>query len=179
MEAIERYLEHFEKTIADLQGKLILDVGTGYPLFAMECAEQNIARVVALEKNFESFGLARNSLAAKEFCLAIGCAEQLPFTDEMFELVITLFSVPILCQIEKNVSHTINEMCRVAKPGGEIWLAPLERPDLPELNEWIKVKLTALGNNRNYLLREGNMSKEIAGIPGSLREFKYCVIKKL
>jgi len=178
MEAIERYLAHFEKTVGDLRGKFILDVGAGYPLFAMECAEQGIAGVISLEKNFESFGLARNSTQTTELSLVIGRAEQLPFADETFELVIALFSLPILCRTEENVSRTIDELCRVAKPDGEIWLAPLERPDRPELNEWIRVRLTALGNNRNYLLREGSMRKEIAGIPGKSREFAYCRIKK-
>ena len=148
-------------------------------LFLQWNALGKASRVAALEKNFENFGLARNSPATKELCLVIGRAEQLPFADEAFELIIALFSVPRLCRTEENVSRTIDEMCRATKPGGEIWLAPLEHPYRPNLNEWIRVKLASISGNRSYLLLEGSIDKEITGIPGSLGEFKYCRIKKL
>lgn len=176
--AIVRYLSYFEKSRRDLLEKFILDVGSGYPVFAMECAEKSIAQVVSLEKNFKSFGLVRNSPPAQELCLVIGQAERLPIRDNVFDLVIALFSVPILCQSKKSVERAIDEMCRVAKHGGEIWLSPLTREDKPELNAWIAEKLVGLARENQYPLIVNKIQHEIDGLPGQSKTLTYCLLKK-
>jgi len=96
-------------------GTRVLDVGCG--------AGQTLA---AAYPHFETFGLdidfdamafGRDRIASKVRFTA-GRAEQLPFADAEFDLVISRVSLAYT-----NLPKSVGEISRVLKPGGKLWLA--------------------------------------------------------
>lgn len=116
------YVEKLRITPEDLK-KNILDVGAGGAGFAKWAKEQGIAdKIYSLEPREEVLTKRDKSIAA--------LAENIPFRDESFDLVISVFAIPNIYldegsadEIKEKVKNSFNEMVRVLKPGGEIRLA--------------------------------------------------------
>lgn len=107
-----------------LRGKRVLDVGTGDGTYAIEAAERG-AIVTALDLEQEMLDAARARAAARgvEVTLQQGRAEQLPFEDASFDLVI---AVTVLCFVP-DAQRAVGEMARVLVPGGRVVLGELGR----------------------------------------------------
>lgn len=133
--SFEQYCEEFHLNPEDFNGKKILDVGSGKKeAFAKE-AEKHGANVVSLSPQLKRWDSRRRlrgwilkdknwsgkSVAAR--------AQSLPFADNEFDWETALYSVPYYLPSEKReetVLVTIQEMCRVLKPGGKIFISPAE-----------------------------------------------------
>ena len=120
MEAtFDAYVESLDLTHEDFE-KDILDVGSGFGDFATWARDHGLSTtIVSLDKNRANPDVAES---------VMGRAEELPFKDASFDLVISNCSVPNLLAGETEadthaaVSKSIREMLRVARPGGEVRL---------------------------------------------------------
>lgn len=124
-----KIIEHAETNVVfdlagDLHGKRVLDVGTGDGTYAIEAAARG-ASVTALDVEQEMLDAARARAASRgvELTLRHGRAEQLPFDDASFDVVI---AVTVLCFVP-DALHAVREMARVLAPGGRVVLGELGR----------------------------------------------------
>ena len=120
--SFEKYASRFgyEGKEHELADNVILDIGSGSSSFS-EGAQKHGAKVVSLD-----FGYAKhppvdikNSVAA--------LAQELPFADESFDEVISLWCVSPW--IKTGVDETLREMMRVAKKGGTVRINTIRIPD--------------------------------------------------
>ena len=100
-------------------GEDVLDVATGTGNVALPAAVAG-ARVVGLDLTPELFGTARRRAAEQGVAIdwVEGDAEQLPFSDELFDVVLSAFGV----QFAPRHAVVAQELARVARPGGRIGL---------------------------------------------------------
>jgi SAM-dependent methyltransferase len=121
------------------RGDAVLDVGSGFGRHVYECARRG-ARVVALDHAADEVIETRNTLAAMVETGEItadrltgvlrGDARELPFPDDMFDVVITS---EVLEHIQDDVA-AIGEMVRVLRPGGRF--AATVPAQFPETINW-------------------------------------------
>lgn len=107
-----------------LRGKRVLDVGTGDGTYAIEAAERGaIVTALDLEQEMLDAAQARAASRGVEVILQQGRAEQLPFEDASFDVVI---AVTVLCFVP-DAQRAVGEMARVLVPGGRVVLGELGR----------------------------------------------------
>jgi len=180
MSTVERYLEYMGIEIDDLRGKLILDVGAGYAGFAIECAEEDIARVVSLDVNPDRHSLHQLRWQEKSTPVICGRSCKLPFIDAIFDLVVSNIAVPMLCESKEAVDATLEEMCRVVKPGGEVRIVSIIIHRRDDVEEWIRDKLLEIVSDRDkdYEVIRTSWFKTLPEFPGKAAEHCLCIIKK-
>jgi ubiquinone/menaquinone biosynthesis C-methylase UbiE len=100
-------------------GEDVLDVATGTGNIALRAAVDG-ARVVGVDLTPELFETARQRASALGVAVdwVEGDAEQLPFEDESFDLVLSAFGV----QFAPRHEIVAQELARVCRPGGRIGL---------------------------------------------------------
>lgn len=107
-----------------LKGKHVLDVGTGDGTYAIEAAERGaIVTALDLEQEMLDAAHARAVSRGVEVTLQQGRAEQLPFEDASFDVVV---AVTVLCFVP-DAQRAVREMARVLTPGGRVVLGELGR----------------------------------------------------
>lgn len=107
-----------------LRGKRVLDVGTGDGTYAIEAAERGaIVTALDLKQEMLDAAQARATSRGVEVTLQQGRAEQLPFKDASFDVVI---AVTVLCFVP-DAQRAVGEMARVLVPGGRVVLGELGR----------------------------------------------------
>jgi 2-polyprenyl-3-methyl-5-hydroxy-6-metoxy-1,4-benzoquinol methylase len=107
-----------------LQGKRVLDVGTGDGAYALEAAARG-ALVTALDDDAQMLAAAAARAAQRGLTLerVKGQAQTLPFADASFDVV---FAVTVLCFMP-DPKLAVREMVRVLVPGGCVVLGELGR----------------------------------------------------
>ena len=97
--------------------KTILDVGCGMgqTLIAQELAPEVQGYGVDIDADAIDAG---RKLVGPNIQLSVGSAEKLDFPDNSFDLVFCRVALPYT-----QVQTALNEMARVAKPGGDLWLS--------------------------------------------------------
>lgn len=120
-EIFQHYIEDLRLTPEDFNKK-ILDVGAGSAKFAKWAKEHGVNnQIYSVEPQAGRLAEREKSVAA--------LAENLPFSDEAFDLVISVASIPNVYlgenseAIKERVARGLNEMVRVTKSGGEVRLA--------------------------------------------------------
>ena len=104
--------------------KSILDVGCGSGMVTRDIANLTKGKVIAIDGSKDMINVAKGVLKDyKNVELKIGNAEDIPFDDNIFDVV----TCNLVLMWAKNPQNVVNEMARVTKPGG-IVLASLE-PD--------------------------------------------------
>lgn len=107
-----------------LEGKQVLDVGTGDGTYALEAARRG-AKVTGIDLDPAMLAAAR--VRARSAGVAItfheASAETLPFDDGSFDVV---FAVTVLCFVS-DADAAAREMTRVLAPGGRLVLGELGR----------------------------------------------------
>jgi SAM-dependent methyltransferase len=100
-------------------GERVLDVATGTGNLALRAAAAG-AEVVGVDLTPELFETARRRAAARGVAVewVEGDAEQLPFEDESFDVVLSAFGV----QFAPRHEIVARELARVCRPGGRIGL---------------------------------------------------------
>ncbi|MBI2392354.1 MAG: class I SAM-dependent methyltransferase [Deltaproteobacteria bacterium] len=107
-----------------LQGRRLLDVGTGDGTYAIEAARRG-AEVTGLDVDQAMLAAARARSASGGVTLTLreGRAEALPFEDDGFDVVL---AVTVLC-FAADATTAVREMARVLRPGGRLVLGELGR----------------------------------------------------
>ena len=128
-----RYANRLEKNllmafIDPLGDEGVLDVGCGTGTYALEFVKLGLD-VVCLDSSRRMLKIARTK--SGDMDMALGCAEDMPFRDDSFDLVVgvTLF------EFLKKPEEAVWEMRRVLKPGGRIILGVLNKHSLFALYE--------------------------------------------
>ncbi|UCD84647.1 MAG: methyltransferase domain-containing protein [Deltaproteobacteria bacterium] len=124
-------------------GERILDIasGTGYAAIGIMSLVPDI-NVVALDLSRNMLLKAREKAEGKSIYLNLGDAEQLPYKDGSFEVVLSIFHL----NLTPNRQKAIVEMVRVARSGGRVAIQ-VPRPFSPYMRraDWYAEKLAELG----------------------------------
>ncbi len=107
-----------------LAGKRVLDVGTGDGTYAIEAATRGaLATALDSEQQMLDAARARAEERGHSITLRRGRAEELPFDDASFDVVL---AVTVLCFVPE-ATTAVREMARVLVPGGRLLLGELGR----------------------------------------------------
>lgn len=100
----------------------ILDVGCGAGQTLI--ASGAVAGVLAVGIDSDHSALQLGTQLTNAVCFVTAKGEVLPFGKESFDLVISRVALPYM-----HVGNALNEMCRVLKAGGRLWLVlqPFDR----------------------------------------------------
>jgi len=125
-ERIPLYLE-----VGLKDAEITLDVGCGSGFVTRDIAHLTKGIVIGIDGSTDMIKVAKNILEEhKNVKLCIGRAKQLPFNDNMFDIV----TCNLLLMWVDDPQKVVNEMARVTKPGGTV-LASLE-PDYGGKLHW-------------------------------------------
>jgi len=127
-----------------VSGGSVLDVGTGTGVLAIEFAKGiPAASVVGLDLSDVALELARDnaqrSRVSSRVSFEKGDAEDMPFEDDTFDLVISGNTLHLL----KNPVRMFNEIQRVLKPGGRFLVSDFRRSWLGILTEHVRSAYSA------------------------------------
>ncbi len=110
-------------------GEVVLDVGCGTGTLALE-AKQRVGRpgrVVGVDPGAQQIARARTMATRRRLQVdfEIGVIEQIPFPDQMFDVVL---STLMMHHLPKNLKRQgLAEIARVLKPGGRLIIADFTR----------------------------------------------------
>ena len=107
-----------------------LDVASGTGDFAFQLIEHhNIGYVVAMDLSEQMLSVAKRKHEERNFSseidFVVGDVIDMPFSDEMFSLVIVGFGFRNFADLEAS----LREMIRVVKPGGKITILEIVKPE--------------------------------------------------
>jgi len=113
------------------EAKLVLDVGCGSGIVTRDIANLTRGRVVGVDGSPDMIKVAKKILCDHENVeLKLGSAEDLPFDDNVFDIV----TCNLLLMWVDDPQRVVDEMARVTKKGGKV-LASLE-PDYGGKLHW-------------------------------------------
>lgn len=114
-----------------LENKTILDIGGGHGNFAKELAKNK-----TLFRNVKVFNVDPWPLVGENSIAAI--AQRLPFKDNSFDIIVSLYAVPMYLEDMKDAGVFLLEIFRVLKRGGQARVAPFSKGYRPQLTEAIE-----------------------------------------
>ena len=132
--SLDDYLHFLGLNQQDLEGKVILDLGSGWlQPFATQIKEKGInATVVSLDPKLGAEEYRNPSYlnpdVANTAVAALG--EKLPFQDGSFDYVLAIESLPRYFMNKSDISIFLEEAMRIVKPGGEAIIWPLTYSDI-------------------------------------------------
>ncbi len=118
-----RFFRHFRGALDpdDLRGKVVLDVGCGYGgrtvYYKKACDAATVHGIEIAERMVDRCRQLAVKLDSPDTTFSLARAEQLPFDDESFDVVLS-FDVLEHCD---NPKLAVREMTRVLRPGGALW----------------------------------------------------------
>lgn len=129
--------------LASLQGR-VLDVGTGFGMLAMTLAQKNqTVDVIGLDISPVMIEAGKRVVSRKGLASRVSFetadARSMPFPDDYFDGVISYGSLHHWSEPEA----IFNEINRVRKPGGMIYVADLRR-DQPRIPLWLLYAMVRL-----------------------------------
>lgn len=123
---LKSYLRGLNLSPEELRDKKILDVGSGSGRFAEEAKKAGIENVYSFDPSLASGAVREKSGERGVTSKAVaGQAEEMPFADESFDLVVNNFSLPMWSESPQAMRQAFAEELRVLRPGGELRLAPV------------------------------------------------------
>jgi len=176
----EAYEKIFGLTKDGLEGKTILDLGSGAAeLFKRGADERGIkANIVSVNPKLgpgDDRGERVRRVSSKKNALA-AIAEELPFKNESFDLVLSLAAVPLWLPVhEDDYAKAFREAARVLKSGGVIKLFPMSNFTLG-LTE--KVLREFRGSGYGVIMKEVELSEQELADLELGTESKCLVISK-
>jgi len=133
-------------------GSKVLEIAPGPGYLAIELVKRRNCTVVALEisKTFVSIAQANARDAGVNIEFRHGDVSMMPFEDEQFDFILCTSSF-------KNFSEplkALNEMCRVLKPGGKVWISDLRR-DISDdaIDDFVLRSMKATGMTGAFMKR--------------------------
>lgn len=168
----ENFLKPLISLMPDLKDKEVLDIGCGNGEIIGEVYNQGVKCVFGIDIDEQAIQNCKELNVGKGIFLKKGNAENIPFSDESFEVV---YSIGLLEHFE-NPSKFLSEAKRVLKPNGELLIAiPNGKCLIRELK--LKIKPSNIWERKydwkqlNYLL-ENEDFKEV-----NVMFLKYSPIK--
>ncbi|HLD61233.1 MAG TPA: class I SAM-dependent methyltransferase [Patescibacteria group bacterium] len=127
----EKYLNSFENNkvlelLGDVQGKKVLDIGAGTGRLTLQLAKRG-AEVTAVDISEEMLKKLRSK--NEEVRIVIADAEDLPFDNDAFDIVVSAFLVVHL----KDPTRFFDEVYRVLKDGGTFLVTNINQKDPPKV----------------------------------------------
>lgn len=129
-------------------GMKILDVGTGYALFAIEMAKQiKMGEIVGIDIVNDGISNAKKLVKQAEVADIVSIvkmdAVKLSFSDDCFDVATSFLGMRdiYMTRGRKGVKKAVEEMTRVVKPGGRIVLCITPPEDMETEDQRIAVKL--------------------------------------
>ena len=103
-----------------LKNKKVLDLGCGESGLSKELSDKEI------DTDIVSIDMKKESLMKSEAENGVvGSGDALPFSGEKFDLVLATYSLPYWASSEDMVEENLNEMLRVLKKDGILYIAPI------------------------------------------------------
>jgi len=132
-----------------------LDVGCGAGHVSFALAGAGVPKVTAYDPSEAMLAVVEQEARARGYGaveIACGPAEQLPFDDASFDLVVTRFSA----HHWSSVVTAIGEMLRVLRAGGRLVVIDVVSPEIPLLDTTLQTLevLRDMSHVRNYRLSE-------------------------
>lgn len=122
----QEYMTNLGLKPEDITGR-VLDIGAGEAFFAKYIEKHNLSKQVVSLDIQDNFEYKKGALKAT--------AEQLPFKDGEFDIVISHASIPRALYLElarenaeelrKKLQAILEEMLRIIRPGGQIRFGPI------------------------------------------------------
>lgn len=183
--SLKEYLELLDLNIEELKGKKILDLGSGrlqrFPRELLQKIEDK-AEVVGLDITLKEEERRKEIKEAQPYLynsdklgLIAASFLQLPFQDNSFDLVLSLYGMPLYLTSEdekkskENIRRSVMEILRVLKPGGEARIFPSndyleqvlreEKIQFSKKNKTILVTGTLITEIEEYLSKESKSIK--------------------
>jgi ubiquinone/menaquinone biosynthesis C-methylase UbiE len=129
-------------------GMKVLDVGTGWGLFALEMARQlNIGEIIGIDMVYEELREARKLAVETELESILSFrrmdATRLSFPDSSFDLVGSFLGMRDIHMTrgEGGVKRAVEEMIRVVKPRGKIALCVTPPEDMETEDQRLAIKV--------------------------------------
>jgi len=130
-------LQELRFQVADLaqlqRGETVLDVGCGTGTQALVAKERvgETGRVCGVDRGPKQIAYARSKAARRGLPIdfQVGVIEQLPFSDQVFEVVLSTFMMHHLPDDLKR--RGLAEIARVLKPGGRLVVLDMKGPVRP------------------------------------------------
>lgn len=109
--------------VGDVAGCRVLDIGCGDGVLAVTLRQRGAAAVVGLDASESMLDAAKMRASEQDVdvALCLGHAENLPFADQSFDVVV---AVTILCFVAE-AEQTFAEIGRVLRPGGRLVIGEL------------------------------------------------------
>ncbi len=178
----EKYWDSFEKDqvltlLGDVKAKKILDVGAGNGRLGLRLAKLG-AEVTALDVSEEMLNKIKIKNLKLKINTVIGEAEDLPFEDESFDIVIATFLIVHL----KSLTRFFDEVYRVLKPalrqgsgqGGKFLVTNINQRKAPE----IKIGKDVV-EVESYYHRPESVVEELENLAFSVEENKFVKEKEV
>ena len=110
-------VEEFEEL---LKNKKVLDLGCGESGLSKELDNKGVSTDII------SMDMKKEPLVESEVENGVqGAGETLPFSEEKFDLVLATYSLPLWASSENMVEESLNEMLRVLKKDGVLYITPI------------------------------------------------------
>jgi len=113
--------------VAEMKGKLVLDIGSGKSeKFSKEAAKKGI-KVVSMSPHLKNpAALTEEFLKDWQKSSVAGRAQEMPFKDGTFDYEVALYSVPYYLPFnQEEYKKFFKEVIRTLKPGGRAYFAPI------------------------------------------------------
>jgi len=140
--------KQISESLSLTKGMKVLDVGTGYGLFAIEMAKQlKQGRIVGIDIVDDGVANARKLVKRAEVADIVSIvkmdAVKLSFIDSCFDMAASFLGMRDIHMTRgrKGVEKTVKEMIRVVKPRGKIVLCITPPEDMETEDQKIAVKL--------------------------------------
>jgi ubiquinone/menaquinone biosynthesis C-methylase UbiE len=158
-------LERLTGMASELHSKRALDLGCGAGHVSFALAHGGAHRVTAYDPSTEMLEVVAQAAATRGFERAIdtcvGAAEQLPFENNTFDLIVTRYSAHHWA----SVPRALAECARVVAPGGRMVVIDVIAPETPLFDTSLQVVefLRDASHVRNYRASEWKTMYEAAG----------------
>ncbi|MGB3478776.1 MAG: class I SAM-dependent methyltransferase [bacterium] len=137
-----RYRTDAAKCLSTLNGGAILDLGTGTASSLIEILKRNPDSVgVGIDSSFQMLQMARKKLMTENLMirayLIMGDIEKkLPFLDNMFDAIVSVYGIGGLSQI----SNLLDEIIRISRPNARITMAEMTTPPMGMIKRLVHLK---------------------------------------